>query len=93
MNDSLMINKHRRRPILAYFRENKDYGDDVELLLTSLLQTLSTLPTTEPDRFHWEELLYSKEVLEKALKKKSLVSDFENIDPMDLGFTDWQDLN
>lgn len=76
---------------MAYFRETKDYGDDVELLLTSLLQTLSTLPMDGPDRFHWDELLYSKEVLQKALQKKSLVADFENIDPMDLGFHDPED--
>ncbi len=78
---------------MAYFRETKDYGNEVEEFLASLLQTLTTLPQGEPDHFHWEELLQSKAVLEKALKKVPLIKDFENIDPMDIGFNDPNELS
>lgn len=70
---------------MAYFRETNGYHDDTTLLLTSLLQHLSSPPIDEVDHFHWEELIYTKEILEKALHKKSLVADFEFIDSMDWG--------
>jgi hypothetical protein len=73
---------------MATYRNN---GDDTGINEIFILvdpedvDVIEALPYREPDAFTWDELILSKEVMEKALNKIPVISDFKDIDPYGLG--------
>jgi hypothetical protein len=64
---------------------NDNQMNDLRFFLSSFDEIIDVLPSSKNERFDWYELIHSKEVMEKALKKQSLIQDFKNLDPYGMG--------
>lgn len=63
--------------------ENKTNQEDIRFCLQKFRDLLEVLPEKKGDAFNWDELIQSKEVVEKALKRIPLTADFRNVNPFE----------
>ncbi len=73
---------------MATYREENNSLEDLGFVMSEIRDLIAALPSgiENGDIFSWDELIYSPHFLEKALSKKSVIADFEKIDPLGIGF-------
>lgn len=73
---------------MATYREESNSMADLGFMMSEIQDLIAALPSglQNGDIFSWDELIYSPPFLEKALRKSSVIADFEAIDPLGIGF-------
>jgi hypothetical protein len=73
---------------MATYREESNSLEDLGFMMSEIRDLIESLPARieTGDIFSWDELIYSPQFLHKALRKISLIADFEAIDPIGIGF-------
>lgn len=73
---------------MASFREESNASNGIGIMMSELRDIINLLPAVpeNDDFFSWDELIYSPEVLDKVLRRVSVVEYFEAIDSLGIGF-------
>lgn len=72
---------------MARHRNNGYFADEMEFILieSESEDVVDAVPLFKREPFHWDEIIYSREVLDKALNKIPVIDEFKDIDPLGLG--------
>lgn len=72
---------------MARYRKNGYLSDEIEFILVESEDenVVDAVPLFKREPFSWDEIIFSREVIDKAVNKISVVDEFKDIDPLGLG--------